>query len=151
MDINSLSGERLFLVQFEEEFCWEVEENGFVIIVGADHFEAFKEKVASRQEEEDFYFPVRCKLNEMESQSSRTLHQEYAQEYLKKVIGKTREISFVEFKALNNALGRINVGEQEPTLFYAKTNEYSPGSKIKLPYFSWGYDIFYSTIMDDYS
>jgi hypothetical protein len=147
MNIEDFKGQKFWAIQFNEEFCWEIEENGFVVIVGEEHFQAFRARVAERLREERFHFLPRGKFTELEDENSTNLHIGYAREYLEKVVGKAREISFEEFLALNRALGICGqVGNRH--LHHHQTNEYTSEDGPKYDYFAWGYPLFYSTIMD---
>lgn len=148
MNIQAFKGQKFWVVQFGEEFCWEVHEDGFVVIAGEDHFQAFRARVAERLREERFHFWPRGKFSELENESSTNLHIGYAREYLEKIVGKAREISFEEFLALNRALGACGE-DNNRHLHHHRTNEYSREGGPKHDYFAWGYHLFYSTIMDD--
>ncbi len=148
MNIDQFKNERFFLLQFNEEFCWEVEENGFVVIIGEEHYEAFKQKVEARRQQPGFHFWPRGKFSELENTESTALHQGYAKEFLETAVERTLEISFAEFGVLNRTLGSDRKTEGR-SLFHQQTNQYdSDKSKPRYDYVSWGYGLFYTTLMD---
>lgn len=149
MDIRQYKDERFFLVPFNEEFCWEIEEDGFVIIIGEAHYQAFIERVESKKQDNDFRFLPRGKFTELENIDAINLNRGYAQDFLETIVDKTREISFADFEVLNRTLG-TKWKHEDISLFHQQTDEYNTDSpKPKYDYVSWGYGLFYSTLMDD--
>jgi hypothetical protein len=143
MDIKTLQGKRFFLLSLNEEFLYEDHADGFVVIIGEDQFDLFKQKVTEKLENEEFYFKPLGLAYSDPNKESESLLVEYSHEFLETALSEVREITFEEVQTLDKLLGTKRSND-ETCLF---ENMIKDSSGKKYTYLSWGYDYFYDCII----
>ena len=115
-----------YIVSFEEEFVWGIEESGFVVM-NETGFKKFKEKIQEKKNLPDFFFSPRGLVGD----DKETIHllKEYSKKFLEKAEDIVREISEPNWLTLKEVFKLPDFPD------FGETN-----------YVSWGYDLFFKKI-----